>query len=489
METDQQFRDLMSGDDSSELEMVPGDFSYQGESVWDTQSPEWIEAAYDFSDGYRDFLDRAKTEREFVREAIKILEAAGFQELEDRSVLKPGDRVYESIHGKGLMAAIIGEDSAYEGFNLLGAHVDSPRIDLKPNPLYEQNGLGYFSTHYYGGIKKYQWSTIPLALHGVIHTQDGQRVEVCIGEDESDPIFTITDLLPHLAAKQMQKSAATVIEGEELRLLISSTPDASAKGKQAIKTYLLKLLNAKYGIVEEDFFAAELEIVPAFKARDLGFDRSMIAAYGHDDRVCAYCSLMALVGIEGCPERTAVCMLSDKEEVGSAGNTGAQSRLYENFLLALIDLSTQEEFSELRYRRALAKSMMLSTDVSNAYDPVFASVSDLRNNSQFAHGSAFLKYTGVRGKSGASEANAEFVARVFQLMREAKLPYQIAELGRVDVGGGGTICQLLANWGMEVLDAGVPVLSMHSPLEICHKLDVYAAYLSYQTFLTRMRLA
>lgn len=453
-------------------------------SLWDHYSQEDIKEAMDFNEDYKRYLDLGKTEREAVAESVRLLEENGFKDLSTFDSLSPGDKVYSNILGKGLLAAVLGQENVAAGFNIVGAHVDSPRVDLKPNPVYEDGEMSYFSTHYYGGIKNYQWTNIPLALHGVIYTQDGEKVEINIGEDENDPIFIFNDLLPHLGAKQMQKKASEVIEGEELRLLIGGTPYEDKSVGERYKLELLRLLNERYGIVERDFITAELSIVPAMKARDLGFDRSFVAAYGQDDRVCSYTALRAVMAVES-PKRTTVVMLTDKEEIGSDGNTGAQSALFENFFVELF-VKSSGEYNELFYRQAMAKSSMLSTDVTNAYDPVFASVSDPKNNGYCGRGIYLQKYTGSGGKYSASDANSEFMTAVAHTFDKSGIRWQAGELGRVDAGGGGTISKFAAHWGAQVLDAGVPVLSMHAPYEVCHKLDIYETFRGYAVFLSEM---
>ncbi|MCL2320410.1 MAG: aminopeptidase [Treponema sp.] len=435
---------------------------------------------------YREMLNRGKTEREFSAAAVELLKKNGFKPLSSfppskAAGLSPGSKIYEHIRGKALVAAVVGKRPVAEGINILGAHVDSPRIDLKQNPLYEENDFALLDTHYYGGIKKYQWTAIPLAMHGVFIDSNGKEVSLSLGEADDDPVFTITDLLPHLAQDQMQKKAAEVVEGEDLDVLAGSRPYVDEKVKEKVKLRILSVLNEQYGITEQSFAAAEIEFVPAFKARDLGFDRSMIGAYGHDDRCCAYPALKALVEIaasKDMPAKTALCYLSDKEEIGSYGNTGAQSWGFENFIAALA--------GEENLRRCLANSSMLSADVAAAVDPSYASVFDKRNSAYMGKGLVLTKYTGSRGKYGASDANAEFCARVQALMNRNKVPWQFGELGKVDKGGGGTIALHAAKYGIEVLDCGVPVLSMHSPFEVISKVDLYTTYRGYLAFLREM---
>ena len=441
---------------------------------------------------YREFLDKGKTERECVAEIVKEAEAAGYESLESKlekgEKIKAGDKVY-AVGMKKIVALFhVGTEELSGGMSILCAHIDSPRLDVKQNPLYEDTDLAYLDTHYYGGIKKYQWVTGPMALHGVVAKKDGSVEEISIGEKESDPVFVITDLLVHLAANQMSKKASEVIEGEKLDLLIGNSPLDKAEGldeeeKETIKANVLHILKENYGIEEEDFASAELEIVPAGKARDCGFDRSMILSYGQDDRVCAFTSLFAMLDVENA-KRTGCCLLVDKEEIGSVGATGMHSRFFENTVAELVALTEGE--SELKVRRALANSRMLSSDVSAAYDPMFAEAFEKRSAAFFTKGLAFNKFTGSRGKSGSNDANAEYLARLRKVMDDAGVTYQFAELGKVDVGGGGTIAYIMANYGMEVIDSGVAVLSMHAPYEVSSKADVYEAVKGYRAFLLNM---
>ena len=436
---------------------------------------------------YREFLDKGKTERECVAEIVKEAEAAGYESLESKlekgEKIKAGDKVY-AVGMKKIVALFhVGTEELSGGMSILCAHIDSPRLDIKQNPLYEDTDLAYLDTHYYGGVKKYQWVTLPLAMHGVVAKKDGSIVEISIGEDVEDPVLYITDLLIHLSGKQLQKKAAEVIEGEMLDILIGSRPLAELPDdskKDAVKQNVLKILNEKYGIEEEDFLSAELEIVPAGKARDCGFDRSMILSYGQDDRVCAFTSLFAMLDVENA-KRTGCCLLVDKEEIGSVGATGMHSRFFENTVAELVALTEGE--SELKVRRALAHSRMLSSDVSAAYDPMFAEAFEKRSAAFFTKGLAFNKFTGSRGKSGSNDANAEYVARVRNIFDSHEVAFQTAELGKVDVGGGGTIAFIAALYGMEVIDSGVSVLSMHAPWEVTSKADVYEAYKAYKAFL------
>jgi len=438
-------------------------------------SAEVLSAADDFCEGYKVFLDRGKTEREAVVQAVAMAEAKGFVPFESGKQYKAGDRVYKVNREKAILLAVIGTKPASEGMLISAAHIDSPRLDLKPNPMYESDDLAYFKTHYYGGVKKYQWTTIPMALHGVVCLADGSKVEVNIGEDENDPQICVTDLLIHLSAEQLQRKAMEVIKGENLNLLIGSRPLPGDEGSDSVKLHILKLLNEKYGIVEADFLSAELEAVPAFKARDIGLDRSMIGAYGHDDRVCAYPSLMALFETEK-PEKTCIVCLADKEEIGSEGNTGLNSVYLANFVT---DIAESQGVSG---RAALSASRCLSADVNAAYDPNFADVYEKRNASVINGGVVVTKYTGSRGKSGSSDASAEYMAHVRGILDSEDILWQTGELGRVDAGGGGTVAMYVAHYDVDVVDIGVPVLSMHAPLEVVSKLDVYMTKLAVAAF-------
>ena len=461
-------------------------------NLWNSYSEEQQKELHEISEKYKDCLDKGKTERECVTLAVAMAKEAGYRNvnevLKEGAPLKAGDKVYAVCMEKMIAMFRIGEEPISNGMNILGAHIDSPRIDVKQNPLYESEGLAYLDTHYYGGIKKYQWVTGPMALHGVVAKTDGSVVNISIGEKESDPVFVITDLLVHLSAQQLEKKAGTVIEGEKLDLLIGNRPieqaeDLEKEEKDAIKANVLKILEENYGISEKDFASAELEIVPAGKARDLGFDRSMILAYGQDDRVCAFTSLFAMLDVE-MASRTGCCLLVDKEEIGSVGATGMHSRFFENVVAELVALTEGE--SELKVRRALANSRMLSSDVSAAYDPMFAEAFEKRSAAFFTKGLAFNKFTGSRGKSGSNDANAEYLARIRKVMDDAEVTYQFAELGKVDVGGGGTIAYIMAQYGMEVIDSGVAVLSMHAPYEVSSKADVYEAVKGYRAFLKNL---
>ncbi len=452
-------------------------------SLWEVYDDSQLQELEKLSAEYRMFLDKGKTERECIRETVKMAKEAGYRDLNEiianGEPLKTGDGVYSVYMDKTIALFRIGEEPLENGMNILGAHVDSPRIDLKQNPLYEAAEFAYFDTHYYGGVKKYQWVTIPLAIHGVVVRKDGSVLEVVIGEDENDPIFVITDLLIHLAQEQMQLTAAKVIEGEKLDLLIGNKP-LKGEEKEAVKANIVKLLKEKYDIEEEDFVSAELEIVPAGKARDCGLDRSMIMAYGQDDRVCAFTSLLAMLEVKDV-KRTSCCLLVDKEEIGSVGATGMQSRFFENVVAEL--LYAMGEDSNIKVRRALANSKMLSSDVSAAFDPMFEACFEKKNSAYFGRGITFNKYTGSRGKGGSNDANPEYIAHLRDILAKHNVTFQTAELGRVDVGGGGTIAYILANYGMEVIDSGVPVLNMHAPWEVTSKTDVYEAYRGYKAFL------
>ena len=425
------------------------------------------------------FLNKAKTEREFIKEARKLADANGYKDIMEFDKLNPGDKVYFVNRDKSMYLAIIGENSIEEGLHIIGSHVDSPRLDLKPNPLYEDTGLAYFKTHYYGGIKKYQWTTIPLSMHGVIVKTNGEKIEINIGESEDDPIFTITDLLPHLAQDQMKKSLSTGVEGENLNLLIGSIPYGDEKISERVKLNILNILNQKYGITEADLTSAEIELVPAFKARSLGFDGSMVAAYGQDDKVCAYTSLQAMMELQNV-KNTAVCILSDKEEIGSMGNTGMESHMFDFFISEILNKLQVNRPNLLD--KVFCFTKMLSSDVDAGYDPLYASVSDKFNAGFLGKGISLNKYTGARGKSGASDANAEYVAWVRNVLEKNDIKYQVAELGKVDIGGGGTIAYILANKGADVIDCGVPVLSMHAPYEVTSKYDIYSAFKTYKAF-------
>ena len=442
---------------------------------------------FDFAEDYRKFLSACKTERECTSFFEKKKKEAGYQLLEDaikeKKSLKPGDKVYVNQMGKSIAMFIIGKESLEKGMNILGAHIDSPRLDLKQVPLYEDTEMAMFDTHYYGGVKKYQWVTLPLALHGVVAKKDGTMVNISIGDKENDPVFGVSDLLIHLAGDQLEKKASKVIEGENLDVLIGSIPadvEEKDKVKETVKANVLNILLKEYDIEEEDFLSAEIEVVPAGAARDYGFDRSMVMGYGHDDRVCAYPSFRAMLEVDT-PEVTSVCLLVDKEEIGSVGATGMQSRFFENAVAEVMELCGQ--YSELALRRALSNSQVLSSDVSAAFDPNYPSVSEKKNAAYFGKGLVFNKYTGARGKSGSNDANAEYMAHLSAVLDKEEVAYQTSELGKVDQGGGGTIAYILANYGMQVIDSGVAVLNMHAPWEIISKVDLYEAFRGYVVFL------
>lgn len=452
-------------------------------NAWEKYDDNGIKEIFDFNEGYKNFISKCKTERECVKETIKIVEEKGYRNLDDiiknNETLKSGDKVYANNMNKTIALFIIGEEPIENGMKILGAHIDSPRLDLKQNPLYEDSDLVLLDTHYYGGIKKYQWVTLPLAIHGVVAKKDGSLVEVVIGEDENDPVVGISDLLVHLSQTQMEKRGNKVIEGEDLNVLIGSMP-AKEKEKDAVKENILKILKEKYDIEEDDFLSAELEVVPAGKARDYGIDRSMIMGYGHDDRVCAYTSLMAMLEIEK-TDKTCVCLLVDKEEIGSVGATGMQSRFFENTVAEVMDRAG--EYSDLKLRRALKNSKMLSSDVSAAFDPNYPSVMEKKNAAYFGRGMVFNKYTGARGKSGCNDANAEYMGELRAIMDKDNVSFQTAELGKVDQGGGGTIAYILASYNMQVIDCGVALHNMHAPWEVASKVDIYETMKGYVAFL------
>ena len=465
------------------------------ENRWKTYTAQQLESLSSLCEDYKDTLSRCKTEREFAAEAVARAERAGFRDLrkivEDGETLKAGDKVYAVWMKKTVVLYVIGRKPLEEGMRILGAHIDSPRLDLKQHPLYEDTALAFLDTHYYGGIKKYQWTTIPLAIHGVVAKKDGSVVKVNVGEDASDPVFCVSDLLIHLSKDQMSKNLADAIEGENLDVLVGSRPLAEDKKrgdtdggkketKDLVKQQVLNILKDKYGMEEEDFLSAELEIVPAGPARDLGLDRSMVAAYGQDDRVCAFTSLDAILRSEN-PEYTSCCLLTDKEEIGSVGATGAHSHFFENATAELMDRCGQ--YSELKLRRCLSACRMLSSDVSAAYDPLYGSAYEKKNSAYFGKGIVYNKYTGARGKSGSNDANAEYFGWVRKVMDDADVAFQTAELGKVDVGGGGTIAYISAAYAMNVVDAGVAVLNMHAPMEVTSKADIFEARNAYMAFL------
>ena len=460
-------------------------------TAWKKYTPADLEALEALNAGYKAFLDKGKTERECVAEAVRLAEAAGYMPLETalrcRRRMIPGDKIYAVCMNKALALFQLGEEPLENGMNILGAHIDSPRVDVKQNPLYESDGQAYLDTHYYGGIKKYQWVAQPMAIHGVLVKKDCTAVDVIIGEDENDPVLVFSDLLVHLAGNQMDKKAGQVITGEGLDLLVGNRPLEESKlekdQKEAVRANVLALLKDRYGMEEGDFLSAELEIVPAGKARDCGLDRSMILAYGQDDRVCAYTSLWAMLQEDKPLKRTSCCLLVDKEEIGSVGATGMQAHFFENVVAELIALTQGESF--LATRRCLRNSKMLSSDVSAGYDPLYADAFEKRSSAFLSRGMTFNKFTGSRGKSGSNDANAEYVARIRAIMDEANVSCQFCELGKVDVGGGGTIAYIMAKYGMEVIDSGVALLSMHAPYEVSSKADVYEAYRGYRAFLQK----
>ena len=476
-------------------------------NTWETYSAKQLKEVDAFAREYMDFLDNGKTERECIDQIVNAIEQAGYQELETLIAagrkLKTGDKVYSVWMNKSVAMFQIGKKKMADGLNILGAHIDSPRLDIKQNPLYEDGGFAYLDTHYYGGVKKYQWVPLPLAIHGVVVLKDGTTVEVNVGENEDDPVFFVSDLLIHLAQEQLEKKANKVIEGEALDIIIGNKPliidkkgragkgkeeddkDEKGSGKDAVKKGVLDILQKSYGMEEEDFISAELEVVPAGKAREAGFDRSMILAYGQDDRVCAFSSLKAMLEI-GQVERTACCILVDKEEIGSVGATGMQSRFFENAVAEVMNLTG--EYSELNVRRCLAHSCMLSSDVSSAFDPAFASSFDKKNVAYLGCGMVFNKFTGSRGKSGSNDANAEYLGHIRAIFEKEKVNFQTAELGKVDLGGGGTIAYILALYGMNVIDSGVAVLNMHAPWEATSKADVYETKRGYVAFLKNASL-
>ena len=467
-------------------------------NTWLLYDENQIKSAYEFAEDYKDFLNRGKTERECIDEIVYQIEKAGFVELETavsaKKELKAGDKVYHVHMNKSIVLFTVGTKPMEEGMNILGAHIDSPRLDIKQNPLYEEGGFAYLDTHYYGGVKKYQWVTMPLAIHGVVVKKDGSTIELNVGEDEDDPVFFISDLLIHLAAEQMEKKAAKVIEGEALDLIVGNRPivietekdeekkeeEPGKAAKDAVSKGILAILKEQYGIEEEDFISAELEIVPAGKARDAGFDRSIVLAYGQDDRVCSYYVLRAFLEVPD-PAYTTCCLLVDKEEIGSVGATGMKSKFFENALVETMALAGQ--YSDLALRRCLANSCMLSADVNSAFDPLYASAFEKRNVAYMGNGLVFSKYGGARGKSGSNDANAEYLAYLRRILDAEKINFQTGELGRVDLGGGGTIAYILALYGMHVIDSGVPLLSMHSPWEAVSKADLYEALRANIAFL------
>ena len=464
--------------EESRAKQLKKELGYEPKLTTKTMSEEDVRRADAYCEGYKTFMNTAKTEREAVCEAIKMAEKAGFVPFDRTAPLKAGDRVYVNNRNKALLLAVIGSRPITDGVSIAAAHIDSPRLDLKPNPLYEDHDLAYFDTHYYGGIKKYQWTAIPLALHGVVVLRDGTSVPVCVGEDPDDPVFCVTDLLPHLATEQMTRKATEVVKGEDLNILIGSRPLCDDDEGELVKLNILRILHEKYGMTEADFLSAELEAVPAFKARDLGFDRSLIGAYGHDDRVCAYPALTAILEAQN-PAFTAVTILADKEEIGSEGNTGMQSA-YLRYFIADIAAAFGAEA-----RHVLSTSVCLSADVNAGFDPVYPEVLEPRNCAYLNRGVVLTKYTGSKGKSGTSDASAEFMGFVRRLMDGAGVSWQIGELGKVDMGGGGTVAMYIANLDVDTVDLGVPVLSMHAPYEVVSKLDVFMAHRAFSALMGR----
>lgn len=448
-------------------------------SGWEGLNDEEVRNIHVFADQYMEFLNKSKTEREIIDNSEALAKECGFKNVNELDSIKPGDKIYYINRRKNIFLAVIGTEPLDKGVNIIGAHADSPRLDLKPKPLYEKDNMALLDTHYYGGIKKYQWTTIPLAIHGVVVKKNGEKITVKIGEEDTDPIFTITDLLPHLAKNQLGEKLADAIKGENLDLLVGSIPSSEGE-KDKVKKNMLNILKQKYGIEEDDFLSSELEIVPAFKARSLGFDSSMVAAYGQDDKVCVYTALRAMMEIEN-PKRTAVCLFSDKEEIGSVGNTGMCSNIFKTFLTELLEKSGFNQINAIN--RLFANSKMLSADVDAGVNPLYDEVHDKGNCAYLGFGMSVNKYTGSRGKYDSSDANAEYVAEIRNLFEENSIRYQIAELGKVDEGGGGTIAYILANQGVDVIDCGVPVISMHSPYEVTSKYDIYTAYRAYKAFL------
>lgn len=458
-----------------DLNEIKKELFYEPKHAMETVDESVVKAADDFCEGYKTYLDEAKIERESVEFFVKEAEAHGYTKFDNTKKYNAGDKVYYNNRGKSIILCVMGKKSIAEGVKISAAHIDSPRLDLKPNPLYEDTNLAYFKTHYYGGIKKYQWTAIPLALHGVVVKADGESVKVTIGEDEGDPQFVVTDLLPHLAGEQMKQTMSDGIKGEQLNILIGSRPFSKDEGADKVKLNIIKILNEKYGITEGDFLSAELELVPAFKARDIGLDRSLVGAYGHDDKVCAYPAAQAILNIEN-PEYTCLTVLTDKEEIGSDGNTGLNSSYMKYFINDLAAMGGVEPW------RVFSASECLSADVNAAYDPSFPDVSERKNCSFVNNGVVITKYTGARGKSGTSDASAEYMGKIRRMLNANDVVWQIGELGKVDAGGGGTVAMYVANLDIDTIDLGVPVLSMHAPFEIISKLDVYMAYRAFKSF-------
>lgn len=464
-------------------------------NTWETYSSKQLKELEKINAQYRDFLDNGKTERECIDTIVNTIEKSGYRELEslikEGAALKTGDKVYSVWMNKSIAMFQIGRKPMTDGMNILGAHIDSPRLDVKQNPLYEDGGFAYLDTHYYGGIKKYQWVTLPLAIHGVVVRKDGSRVNISVGEKDTDPVFTVSDLLIHLSREQLAKTASKVVEGESLDILVGSIPQGETDSeeekkekKDTITANICRILEEEYGFEEEDFISAELEVVPAGKTRELGFDRSMIIGYGQDDRICAFTSLMAFLDEDETPKRTSCCILVDKEEIGSVGASGMHSRIFENATAEVLHLLGHTDSISLR--RTLQNSKMLSSDVSAAYDPLYASVFETKNAAYMGKGPVFNKFTGSGGKGNSSDANPEYIAEIRRVLGDANVQFQTAEMGKVDAGGGGTIAYIMANYGMEVIDCGVAILCMHSPWEVSSKADVYETYRCYRAFLTHM---
>ena len=468
----------------SKGKMLQEKLTHKWKNVWEVLDNIEKEKVFSLNEEYKDFLDKGKTERESAREIIRVASKKGYisihELLEKRIKPTPGMKIYANNKDKAVALFVLGKESLEKGMHIVGSHLDAPRIDLKQFPLYEDSELAMFKTHYYGGIKKYQWVTLPLALHGAVVKEDGEKVDIVIGEDEDDPVFFITDLLPHLAKDQMEKKMSEGITGEGLNILIGSIPYDDSEINEKVKLNVLNILNEKYGIKEEDFTTAEFEIVPAGKSRDVGIDRSMVGGYGQDDRVCAFTSFKAILDIET-PNKTAVALFVDKEEIGSVGNTSMESKFFENIVSELINL-IEENYSELLVKRALANSWVLSADTLAGFDPNYPEVLDKRNSPFIGKGITIVKYTGVRGKGGSNDANSEYLGKIRKIFNNSNVVWQMGELGKVDQGGGGTIAYILANYGMEVVDCGVPLLSVHAPYEIASKADIYMAYKGYNAF-------
>lgn len=476
-------------EDRKPYEELRKQLTFSFKNLWNPGNQEEMNAVMAFCEDYKVALNEGKTEREFVKFAVDLLEKNGFCAFNPEEQLVAGDRVYDTVLGKGLVAAVVGSDSPVQGFNLIGAHIDSPRLDLKPNPLYESNDLAFLKTHYYGGIKKYLWVATPLALHGFVTLNDGTTIEISIGENEEDPVFSITDLLIHLAEEKMQKKASDVVSGEELNVLVGGIPITSDEDvKERFKLGILKLLHDQYGIVERNLLTAEIEIVPAVKARDIGFDRAFVGGYGQDDRVCAYTALRALIDIDQPLRRTAMCLFYDKEEIGSTGVTGARSQLYPSVQKRIVRSILGREPSAFELIDNIEQSVMLSSDVAAAYDPTYPTMFDPLNSTYAGRGIAIVKYVGHGGKSHTSDASAEYFDEVTKLLDKNSIPWQTGELGRIDLGGGGTVAVFQADLGMTVIDCGVPVLSMHSCFEATSKIDIYTTYRAYSVFFEQMRV-